>query len=126
MQRGQRDWSRRRSGDSKKLKTDRRRRFLVRVATWYGLEADEVEEYFSPYALAELEVAENIAPWGEAAANLRMDYLAAIIIAAGQGHTKESREAAGRRADVLRLALFGPQPAKPPPRVSDIDRNRKE
>jgi len=88
------------------------------------MEPDEVDQRFSPYALAELEIAEQLAPWGEAAANLRMEYLAAVIQAASEGYTKESRESAQGWRSWLRVKLFGPQPPKRSPRAKDFVRRK--
>jgi len=86
------------------------------------LTVEEFESRFSFYRIRELEIAETVAPWGEAAANLRMEYLANVIRAASDGYTKESREASEREAQRIWLRLFGPQPPKKPPKAADFVR----
>ena len=68
-------------------------------------------------------LAEDLAPWGESAANVRMESIIAAIQAASDGYTKESREAAQGWLSRLRLKLFGPRPAKPPPKASALRRS---
>jgi hypothetical protein len=81
---------------------------------------EQARRRFSPYELAELQIAEEAAPWGEAAANVRMLYLAARIQEASAGYTADSRKAAGRLAQRLLLKLLGPQPPRRPPRARDF------
>jgi hypothetical protein len=81
-----------------------------------------MEAGFSYYRLRQLEIAETEAPWGEAAENMRMMYLANKIAAASDGYTKESRQQAENNSTQIWLKLFGPQPPKGPPSVKELIR----
>jgi hypothetical protein len=68
-----------------------------------------------------LQVAEDLCPWGEAAANLRMQYLATIL---QWCNCADRDDAAALRNTAMRIAikLFGPARSKRPPRASDYAR----
>jgi hypothetical protein len=84
----------------------------VRVATWYRIDPDEVERHFSPCALRLLWVAEDAAPWGEAAMNLRMEYMSEMMVASSDGYAEESRRSAQARATMILRRLKGqPEPS---------------
>jgi len=93
----------------------------VRVATWYRLRPEEVELYFSPYDLRLLLIAEAEAPWGEAAANMRLRYTSYMRQAASDGYKTEDRQAAQSSAKQVWDKLAGVAPVtRKPFRVSDM------
>jgi hypothetical protein len=74
-----RDRRRGRWGNPKKLRNDRHRQFLIRLATHYRCTVAEIEARFSAYGLREMELAEQVVPYGEHAANLRARYLGFVM-----------------------------------------------
>lgn len=73
-----------------------------------------MDDWFDPYELELLRVAEEECPWGEMAQNYRMLYLASMQAAGG-----EEVDAMRQR---LWLKLFGRQPESPPPKAGDFAR----
>jgi hypothetical protein len=57
--------------------------------------------------LALLWVAEDEAPWGEAAATQRMQHLGEMMVAASDGYKVETRQSAGSRAHMILRRLLG-------------------
>jgi len=62
-----------------------------------------------------LHVAETEAPWGEAAATMRMQYAGFIQQAASDGYSIESRKTAHSMVTILWRKLFGVEPEKRKP-----------
>ena len=54
-----------------------------------------------------------MAPWGEAAENLRMLYISKSLIAASDGYKMETRNRAEKDAQRIWNLLNGPQPKRP-------------
>lgn len=71
-----------------------------------------------------MELAEEAAPWGESAANLRMLHTAAVIRWAN-GDKESSRAAADDAARIAELLMGVGEPSPPRPLKSLIRPNRK-
>ena len=80
---------------------------MIRLATHYRCTVPEVEARFSAYELREMEIAEELVPYGERAATLRMQYLGHVIVAALAGS-----RAAQTAAERIRHRLEGTSPTR--------------
>lgn len=70
-------------------------------------------------------LAEDVVPWGESAANIRMESTIAALQAASDSYTQESRQAAQSWLCRLKVKLFVPKPTRKPPKASDFARRKR-
>ncbi|MDD2777968.1 MAG: hypothetical protein RBT66_07025 [bacterium] len=82
-----------------------------------------MSERFDAIELRRLEIAETECPWGEAAANLRMLYLADVL-AAGQCAKREDAKRYAKEANEIAAKLFG-RPQRKAAGVAELIRQRK-
>lgn len=63
-----------------------------------------------------------MAPWGQAAENLRVLYLSYCMQAASDGYKKQARDKAADAAEQIWNLLNGPKPKRRPQKASDFVR----
>lgn len=81
-----------------------------------------MDEFFDSYDQAVLRIAEDEAPWGEAAENLRMLYLAAVTAMSTCADKDAAKRLQARIGD-LHAKLFGRPPEREPFRVRSLLRD---